>query len=165
MKNLNKTSRTNKTNLISGGFTLIELLVVISIIGILAGLLLLNFVGVRGRAGDTKIKNDLRQMKNALRLYYNDNQFYPATADVPASGSFTDGGDVIYMKELPAEFTYNSDGDETFLLQAELDNTGDEGIADSQVRCAAEIQDYGVTATSVDYFVCQDQAYELALQG
>ena len=138
------------------GFTLIELLVVISIIGILAGLLLLNFVGVRGRAGDTKIKNDLRQLKNALRLYYNDNQMYPATASMPSSGSFTDGGSVTYMKELPADFTYESAGDETFLIYAELDNTGDEDIAASQTSCAAEITEYSVTAGSTDYFVCQD---------
>ena len=138
------------------GFTLIELLVVISIIGILAGLLLLNFVGVRGRASDTKMKNDLRQLKSALRLYYNDNQSYPATASMPTSGSFDDGGTTIYMKELPADFTYYSDGDETFLLQVTLANTGDEDIATSQSRCSAEITSYSVTPGTTDYFVCQD---------
>lgn len=144
----------NKTN--KRGFTLIELLVVISIIGILAGLLLLNFVGVRGRAGDTKIKNDLRQLKSALRLYYNDNQGYPVTASMPTSGAFDDGGTTVYMKELPADFTYYSAGDETFLLQAELDNPGDEAITESQTSCASEITEYGVTAGTSDYFVCQD---------
>jgi len=138
------------------GFTLIELLVVISIIGILAGLLLLNFVGVRGRASDTKVKNDLRQLKSALRLYYNDNQLYPDTASMPTSGSFDDGGSVVYMKELPADFTYYSAGDDTFLLQSTLDNPGDEAISQSQAACASEISQYSVTAGASDYFVCQD---------
>ena len=138
------------------GFTLIELLVVISISGILAGLLLLNFVGVRGRASDTKIKNDFRQLKSALRLYYNDNQNYPDTATMPTSGAFDDGADTIYMKELPANFTYYSDGDETFLLQAPLDNPGDEDITTSQTQCGSEITEYSVTPAASDYFVCQD---------
>jgi type II secretion system protein G len=59
------------------GFTLIELLVVISIIAILVAILLPNMMGARERAADSKLKNDLTQMKSALRLYYNDNQSYP----------------------------------------------------------------------------------------
>ena len=68
------------------GFTLIELLIVISIIGILAALLLANFSGTRERARDTKRKSDLNQMKNALRLWYNDYQKYPATGTEMTSG-------------------------------------------------------------------------------
>ncbi len=62
------------------GFTLIEILVVVSIIGILAALLLANMVGIRERAADTRVKNNAAQLKNALRLYYNDNQTYPASS-------------------------------------------------------------------------------------
>lgn len=62
---------------VSQGFTLIELLVVISIIGILAALMLANMVGIRERAADTKAKGNLKQLQNALRLYYNDFQMYP----------------------------------------------------------------------------------------
>jgi len=139
------------------GFTLIELLVVISIIAVLTGLLLANFVGVRGRAGDIKRKNDLKQLKTALRLYYNDHQHYPLDADVPASGEFNNGAGLVYMKELPPEFSYYSDGDESFLLNVVLESTSDEDATDSQAKCDAEIDDfYEAELTSADYFVCQD---------
>lgn len=62
------------------GFTLIELLVVISIIGILATLIFANFVGVRARGRDAVRKSDIKQIQNALRMYYNDNQKYPQGA-------------------------------------------------------------------------------------
>jgi prepilin-type N-terminal cleavage/methylation domain-containing protein len=67
------------------GFTLIELLVVISIIAVLIGLTTANFLGARGRARDAKRKSDLMETKNALRLYYNDYQSYPA-AGAPFKG-------------------------------------------------------------------------------
>lgn len=66
-----------RSSYLQPGFTLIELLIVISIIGILAGLLFINFGGVRERGRDAARKNDLRQLKTALRLYYNDYQRYP----------------------------------------------------------------------------------------
>ena len=138
----------------SNGFTLIELLVVISIIAVLVGFLLTNMVGIRGRAADTRKKSDLRQLKAALRLYYNDNQHYPDPSDVPASGTFADNGNV-YMKELPQDFTYQSNADETFLLVTPLENASDEDAAKSQARCASEITEYGAVQAT-DYVVCQD---------
>ena len=62
------------------GFTLIELLVVIFIIGTLTAIILPNFVSSRQRARDARRKQDLADIKNALRMYYNDNQSYPETS-------------------------------------------------------------------------------------
>ena len=50
------------TKLHQSGFTLIELLVVVALIGVLTGLLA-NMVGIRERGADTKVKNDLNQLK------------------------------------------------------------------------------------------------------
>jgi len=53
---------------------LVELLVVISIIGTLVAILLPNFMGARERARDAQKIQDAYAIKNALRMYYNDNQ-------------------------------------------------------------------------------------------
>ncbi|MBI2577824.1 MAG: type II secretion system protein, partial [Candidatus Wildermuthbacteria bacterium] len=49
------------------GFTLIELLVVIAIIGILAGIVLVSFGGVQGRARDAQRVSDIRQAITILQ--------------------------------------------------------------------------------------------------
>ena len=61
------------------GFTLIELIVVIAIIAVILGLTSANLLGARGRARDAKAKAEMKELKNALRLYYNDWNTYPAT--------------------------------------------------------------------------------------
>lgn len=63
------------------GFSLIELLVVIAITAVLTAIALPNFLSARERARDAKRKQEMNEMKNALRLYYNDKQFYPTAAN------------------------------------------------------------------------------------
>ena len=72
------------------GFTLIEVTVVISIIGLLASVLLVSFVGVREKARDSRRLADMRQVITALDIYYNEYGRYP---DVSASGSGCSGWD------------------------------------------------------------------------
>lgn len=155
----------------SPGFTLIELLVVISIIGVLSGLLITNMVGMRSRAADAKLKNDLSQVKTALRLYYNDYQHYPESdngvlmgcgalgvAACSNGGVFSAGtGDTVYMRELPADLYYYSDGSDAFLLSVVLDNTTDQDIANSQTKCQPAAKAfYDGTLTADQYFLCED---------
>lgn len=157
------------------GFTLIELLVVMGIIGVLAALLFTNFSGVRERARDTKRKNDLNQVKNALRLFYNDYQQYPAGTGTTINGcgsstnppstacawgtdSFSAGSPaVVYMNQLPkdpltgaTEYSYTLVDSDHFLIKAVLENSSDPAIVPSQTRCGA------ISPGATDYFVCAD---------
>jgi len=140
----------NNKGFSSEGFTLIELLVTIAIIAVLSAVLIANMVGIRERAADTKLKNDLNQLKTALRLYYNDNQSYPtlgvntwyACRSILAGGSsvFQSASGSVYMKEVPENCFYKPgnefNGDpEAFTVRGVLKNGGDKDILDSAPKC------------------------------
>ncbi len=59
------------------GFTLIELLVVISIIGFLSSVVLASTQTAREKAQISKFTQEMRQVQNALELYYLGNNQYP----------------------------------------------------------------------------------------
>ncbi|HKB88779.1 MAG TPA: type II secretion system protein [Patescibacteria group bacterium] len=71
------------------GFTLIELLVVISIIGILAGMVVVSFTSSQKQARDTARKSDLTQYRTSLETYANKNNgLFPVyTTSTAVSGS------------------------------------------------------------------------------
>jgi general secretion pathway protein G len=113
------------------GFTLIELLVVIAIIGVLAGLLLVNLIGIRQRARDAQRKSDLRQIQSAIELYRADSGSYP-TSLVACGQPLIGSGSTptTYMQKLPCDaltnvtYTYTSDGT-TYSIIACLENSND----------------------------------------
>lgn len=165
------------------GFTLIELLVVIAIIAAIVAFAMPNFLGARQRAADVKKKAEVIQLKNALRIYYNDYNSYPvsysgggkfnyikgcgalggsncpcsATLDFAAGGA---GCDVIYMKKFPKDFGNNTmnycqiTGGDDFRLYVTLENASDSDLVTSQSRCPAS-NCKAAWATS-DYVVCAD---------
>lgn len=116
------------------GFTLIELLIVVAIIGILATLLMANFIGVRQRARDAQRKSDIRQIQSALEIYRSDNGSYPAT--LPLCGNPLVYGTNTYMTKIPCDpsgstyynggnYYYSGSGGTTYTLGACLENTAD----------------------------------------
>ena len=152
------------------GFTLIELLVVISIIGVLASLVLVNFNAARERTRDVARKSDLDQVKKALRMYYNDNNLYPETGTGnlinacgnPATTLFSWGDEFVcsgmtYIKILPEDptegqaYSYQQAASgQDFCLWATLENQSDSDITKSQARCS------DCSVGTSDYVVCAD---------
>ena len=145
-------------------FTLIELLIVIAVIGILVAVILPNLIGMRERARDTVRKNDVNQLKKALRLYFDDFGAYPKNNgsgliccnDDPTTCTISCGSNFVvngtsYMKSLPEGYTYRQlDGGYNFLLTIDLENASDQDLAKSADRCDI------TTPGAYTYYVCAD---------
>ncbi|MBK5215561.1 MAG: prepilin-type N-terminal cleavage/methylation domain-containing protein [Candidatus Pacebacteria bacterium] len=85
------------------GFTLIELLVVIAIIGILSSVVLASLNTARSKARDTQRTASIKQVQNALEMYYSDNGFYPSSADVIFPGILDTALKPTYISSLPTD--------------------------------------------------------------
>lgn len=155
------------------GFTLIELLVVITIIAILAAFLFANFAGARERTRDVKRKSELQQLRNALRLYYNDTQNYPDATSQKITcgiGLLCDWGtpfvvgSTTYMGQVPQEplapaVTYRyyvTATKDNFVLVGKLENQSDPDVATSQTRCQNATSDISYTPLAGEYIVCAE---------
>ena len=153
------------------GFTLVELLVVMSIIGVLAALAVGSFRTAQMRGRDATRKSDLKQISNALELFYADYGRYPAASGGrisacsynPTLGTgstcdwgtdeFTDGK-TVYFKLLPADptesYTYTYEivagsNNQKYKLFARLENTEDQDCLDAN---CAQNPNFAVTSAN-----------------
>jgi type II secretion system protein G len=105
-----------KAKVVGQGFTLIELLVVMVIIGLLAGLILPNYMSARERARDAQRKSDLEQIQKALELYKMDQSppayppFNASFQPVACGACWSSGANctgTIYMPKFPCDPQYS----------------------------------------------------------
>lgn len=75
------------------GFTIVELLIVIVIIGILAGLVIVTFVGIQQRARNSERQTDINSIASQLEGYFADNSGYPSLDDLN-SATWRNGNNV-----------------------------------------------------------------------
>ncbi|MDI9433609.1 MAG: type II secretion system major pseudopilin GspG [Sedimentisphaerales bacterium] len=68
----------SKKRQVRTGFTMVELMAVLIILGLLAGVVVKNFVGQTERAKVTTTKASLRQLASAVNQFYMDTNRYPA---------------------------------------------------------------------------------------
>lgn len=112
--------RSRKTAL-QRGFTLIELIVVVTIIGILAGVAIVNVKYAQRKAREAALKDNLFKMREALDNFYADKQRYP-----------TDLNELVpnYIRRIPPDPITNAADWETVLdtvdpdAPQETDDTG-----------------------------------------
>jgi prepilin-type N-terminal cleavage/methylation domain-containing protein len=114
------------------GFTLIELLVVISIIGILAGMVVVSFTSSQKQARDTSRKSDLSQYRTLLESFANKNNgLYPlySTSTAAAGNPCTTMNTSLGLTgSCPEDPKYEVDS--TYLqYQYQSDGTGSTGAA------------------------------------
>lgn len=139
------------------GFTLIELLIVFAVIAVLTTLTAVNIQGVLGKVRDAKRKSDLKEIKNAINLFYNANSVYPSSDDnahaIIGCGEATltnciwgqqwKKGNTVFMNTLPKDpgsnlsldYRYRYIDANTFLLATLLENTSDPAAATSRNTC------------------------------
>jgi len=93
------------------GFTLIEIMVVVVILGILAAVIVPNFLSRPDEAKVTKAKVDMKSIEEALGLFRLDNGFYPSTdqglkalVEKPTTGRIPDRYSADgYLKRAPVD--------------------------------------------------------------
>lgn len=134
--------------IIKKAFSLVELLVVISIIATLTAILLPNLMGARERGNDSKKKQEMTNIKNSLRLFYNDTQNYPDVADMTELGTTL----LPYMPSINSigytyEYSQTAGGD-GFWLRTQTEATNNTENLESQSRCGI------ATTDPAYYYVC-----------
>jgi prepilin-type N-terminal cleavage/methylation domain-containing protein len=126
------------------GFTLVELMVIVAIIGLFSMIALTSLSGSRHKGNDAAIKQQLREIQNAVELYglYNGNVF--GVANTCTEGMF-DGGKIkplltaLASANLDAEIQCRSTN-RAYAVQTQLvsdlnkywcvDSTGYQGVSD-----------------------------------
>ena len=79
----------------SAGFTLIELLVVVTIVGLLAGIAVVNVLNAQRKAAENVLRADLALMRQAIDNFYADKQRYPSSLEELVEQK--------YMRKVPAD--------------------------------------------------------------
>lgn len=76
------------------GFTLIELIIVVTIVGILAGIAMVQVRNMQRKARETALMSNLHEMRRAIDNFYADKQRFPSNL-----------GELVpdYLRKIPAD--------------------------------------------------------------
>lgn len=89
MKRLNPNPKKLKSHKLQAlnGFTIVELLVVVAIIGMIASMIFVSFESTRAKSRDARREEDMKQVQNALGLYFVNNRQFPECSELVINGS------------------------------------------------------------------------------
>jgi len=85
----------NRKRTSQSGFTLIEMIIVVTIVGLLAGIALVNVRHAQRKAAENILKANLTNMRKAIDDFYADKQRYPSALQELV--------DEKYMRRIPAD--------------------------------------------------------------
>ena len=130
------------------GFSLIELIVVVTIIGILAGIALVNVSTAQRKARESALRSNLHEMRKAIDNFYADKQRYP-----------TDLNELVpnYIRRIPRDpLTLQEDWEPIMEDPLSLDEGGMESETDPEAFAQPGVIDVktravGVTLDNVPY--------------
>jgi len=74
------------------GFTIIELLVVVAVIAVLSSVIMVALSNAKEKSRDARRASDMREIQNALNLYFTDNNRFPVVTtavDITGSDAFS----------------------------------------------------------------------------
>jgi type II secretory pathway pseudopilin PulG len=121
------------------------MLIVIAIIGILASIVLVGLGPIQRQGRDARRQSDLRNVQNALELYFNKCGHYPGTSDCSGAignPSWTEMGNAlkgasIGINQIPNDpssgksYFYGTDSDgSTYILGADLEDDNNRSLTD-----------------------------------
>jgi len=116
------------------GFSLVELLIVISIIGVLAVIMAINFSKAQQSGRDQRRIEDLKAIQNAAEQYYmlSGSSNYPSNSSTPWQWPISNGQ--IVLQNFPADpknsisdgyiytSSFNSNGGSNYCICAKVEN-------------------------------------------
>jgi general secretion pathway protein G len=111
------TAAPRKRSAAQSGFTLIELIVVVSIIGILAGIAMVNVKFAVRKAREASLRDNLSTMRKAIDNFYADKQRYPSDLNELVPN---------YMRNVPKD-PITQQPDWELIVEDPLSSTGENG--------------------------------------
>jgi len=129
------------------GFTLVELLVAVGIIGLLASISMVSFNGIRGKARDAKRISDIKEVQNALEIYYSSTGYYPSAIATAAAGLGTANVAMLCDTALGFDTEANCNGKTVYMSRVN-ENPTPNGTAYKYTPAAAGCDNAATTCQS-----------------